>query len=65
MNVFEMRDRLVRDYDAFVRSFVDIADERIKQVVDGALGSGVLWPSPLVQLNPAFEPGGGDRRSRR
>ena len=58
MNVFEMRDRLVRDYDAFVRSFVDIADERIKQVVDGALGSGVLWPSPLVQLNPAFEPGG-------
>lgn len=58
MNVFEMRERLVRDYDAFVRSFVDIADERIKQIVDGALGSGVLWPSPLVQLNPAFEPGG-------
>jgi superfamily II DNA/RNA helicase len=57
MNVFEMRDRLVRDYDAFVRSFVDIADERIKQVVDEALGRGELWPSPLVQLNPAFEPG--------
>jgi ATP-dependent helicase YprA (DUF1998 family) len=57
MNVFEMRNRLVHDYDAFVRSFVDIADDRVKQVVDGALGSGVLWPSPLVQLNPAFEPG--------
>ncbi len=57
MNVFDMRDRLVRDYDAFVRSFVDIADERVKNVVDAALGSGVLWPSPLVQLNPAFEPG--------
>jgi ATP-dependent helicase YprA (DUF1998 family) len=58
MNVFEMRDRLVHDYDAFVRSFVDISDERVKEVVDGALNSGALWPSPLVQLNPAFEPGG-------
>ena len=58
MNVFEMRNRLVQDYDAFVRSFVDISDERVKEVVDTALGSGVLWPSPLVQLNPAFEPGG-------
>ncbi len=57
MNVFEMRNRLVHDYDAFVRSFVDIADERVKEVVDEALGSGVLWPSPLVQLNPAFESG--------
>jgi len=57
MNVFEMRNRLVSDYHAFVRSFVDIADERVKQVVDEALASGILWPSPLVQLNPAFEPG--------
>ena len=51
------RYRDLYDYDAFVRSFVDIADPRIKQAVDEALGSGVLWPSPLVQLNPAFEPG--------
>jgi hypothetical protein len=58
MDVFAMRSRLVHDYDAFVRSFVDISDERVKEVVNGALNSGVLWPSPLVQLNPAFEPGG-------
>ncbi len=58
MNVFEMRNRLVHDYDAFVRSFVDISDQRVKSVVDGALDGGTLWPSPLVQLNPAFEPGG-------
>ena len=57
MNVFEMRNRLVHDYDAFVRSFVDIADERTKKVVDEALNGGLLWPSPLVQLNPSFEPG--------
>lgn len=58
MDVFEMRNRLVRDYDAFVRSFVDISDERVKEVVNVALNRGDLWPSPLVQLNPAFEPGG-------
>jgi superfamily II DNA/RNA helicase len=58
MDVFAMRNRLVHDYDAFVRSFVDISDQRVKAVVNGALDDGALWPSPLVQLNPAFEPGG-------
>ena len=64
MNVFEMRDRLVRDYDAFVRSFVDIADERIKQVVDGALGSGAVALAARA-VEPRLRAGGGDRRSRR
>jgi hypothetical protein len=39
MNVFDMRNRLVHDDDAFVRSFVDIAGERVKDVVDDAVAS--------------------------
>jgi len=58
MNVFEMREGLVRDYGSFVRSFVDITDQRIGEVVEKAFGESMLWPSPLVQLNPSFEPGG-------
>ena len=58
MNVFEMRDRLVSNYDSFIRSFVEIADSRLKQKVEESLSSGLLWPSPLIQLNPSFEPGG-------
>ncbi|MBM4346309.1 MAG: DEAD/DEAH box helicase, partial [Deltaproteobacteria bacterium] len=57
MDVFDLRDRVVDDYASFVRSFVQIHDARTQQFVDAEMQSGVLWPQPLVQLNPAFEPG--------
>jgi ATP-dependent helicase YprA (DUF1998 family)/very-short-patch-repair endonuclease len=57
MNVFELRERLVSEYESFVRSFVRIRDPRIHQVVATAMAQGELWPDPLLQLNPHFEPG--------
>jgi ATP-dependent helicase YprA (DUF1998 family) len=58
MNVFELRDRLISDYRAYVESFLRIHDPRIQAHVRESLDSGMLWPDPLIQLNPAFEPGG-------
>ena len=58
MNVFELRDRLVDDYRDYTRSFIKIRDPRIKEFVDGHLGAEGFWPEPLLQLNPAFQPGG-------
>lgn len=58
MNVFDLRDRLVGDYAGYTRSFIKIADERIKHTVDTALDDGAFWPEPLLQLNPTFFPGG-------
>jgi ATP-dependent helicase YprA (DUF1998 family) len=58
MDVFDLRSRLVADYARYTRSFIKIADERIKATVDGALENGALWPEPLLQLNPTFLPGG-------
>jgi ATP-dependent helicase YprA (DUF1998 family) len=57
MNVFELRKRLIADYGNFVRSFFHIQDERIRQKVEAELAAGLLWPEPLIQLNPSFEPG--------
>lgn len=57
MNVFELRDGVVRDYENFVRSFVRIRNDRIGERVDDGLERGLLWPEALVQLNPSFEPG--------
>lgn len=57
MQVFRLRDRLIEDYGHYVSSFIHIRDERIRQKVDEALGQGLLWPAPLIQLNPSFEPG--------
>ncbi|MBE0610770.1 MAG: DEAD/DEAH box helicase, partial [Dehalococcoidia bacterium] len=58
MDVFGLRDHVIGDYASYVKSFVRIRDPQIRNFVDSELESGVLWPSPLVQLNPAYAPGG-------
>lgn len=58
MDVFQLRDQLIHDYGQYARSFVEISDSLIRRHVDDELEKGLLWPEPLVQLNPAFEPGG-------
>jgi hypothetical protein len=57
MNVFELRNTVVYEYSAYIQSFLCIKDTEIKRFVDDELESGRLWPDPLVQLNPSFEPG--------
>ena len=57
MNIFDFRRRLIDDYAAYTRSFIQIRDPQIREYVDSQLEAGVLWPDPLIQLNPSFEPG--------
>jgi len=57
MNVFDLREQLVRDYSSYIGSFINIRDPRIREYVDEKLSGGLLWPDPLIQINPAFEPG--------
>ncbi|MFQ5740510.1 MAG: DEAD/DEAH box helicase [Acidobacteriota bacterium] len=57
MNVFELRDRLIEDYSSYIESFIQIRDERIRDYVGEQLREGLLWPDPIIQLNPSFEPG--------
>ena len=56
MNIFEFRGALTGEYAYDVCSFIRISSGGIRQKVDGALDEQALWPEPLVQLNPAFEP---------
>ena len=57
MNVFELRQGLVTSYAAYIRSFIQIRDSAIRRRVEEELDSELLWPEPLLQLNPSFEPG--------
>ncbi len=57
MDVFKLRDDVVAGYSDYVRSFLTIADEQIKNFVEQRFADGHLWPDALVQLNPAFRPG--------
>lgn len=54
MDVFEFRDRLVKDYSDFSRSFIQPKAEDIKTFLDQEYGKGRYWPSPLIQINPSY-----------
>ena len=57
MDVFELHSDLITDYASYTRSFIRISDRRIYEAVDREISDGLLWPEPLLQLNPSFEPG--------
>lgn len=57
MEVFALRERLVRKYRDYVSGFVAVKEPDARRFVDDYFDRGRLWPEPLVQLNPAFEPG--------
>jgi hypothetical protein len=57
MNVFDVRKSLIADYRKYVQSFVEVADPRLAEKVALHFEEGELWPEPLLQLNPSFEPG--------
>jgi superfamily II DNA/RNA helicase/very-short-patch-repair endonuclease len=58
MQVFQFRDGVVGDYSSYIKSFINVANDRIRQTVDESLAQGLLWRDPLVQLNPTFQAGG-------
>jgi ATP-dependent helicase YprA (DUF1998 family) len=57
MDVFDLHRHVVSDYADYTKSFVRIADGRVAKRVEEEMSRGLLWPEPLLQLNPAFEPG--------
>jgi len=57
MDVFELREKLVADYSSFVQGFINIRSLEIRDVVNQEFENGLLWPDPLIQLSPFFQPG--------
>ncbi len=57
MDVFELRNSLIGDYSSYISSFIEIKDKNIREYVEDSIQKGLLWPDPLIQLNPTFEPG--------
>ncbi|MGL5095871.1 MAG: hypothetical protein ACRDD1_09795, partial [Planctomycetia bacterium] len=59
MDIFDFRGRLINDYAGYTRGFLAVREPRLRGFVEDQLEAGVLWPEPLIQLNPSFEPGEG------
>ncbi|MGW1144519.1 DEAD/DEAH box helicase [Streptomyces sp. NPDC002454] len=58
MDVFEVHQRLIRDYKEYTSGSVVIDDARIDAEVAKSLADGDQWPNPYLSLNPSFAPGG-------
>ncbi|RMH81057.1 MAG: DEAD/DEAH box helicase, partial [Calditrichaeota bacterium] len=55
MSIFTLHQKTINDYRHFVRSFINIADERIVEFIDQALlEEQHLWPEFLLQLSPRY-----------
>src|SRR6266516_6915524 len=58
MNIFDLRQQLIGNYSSYVKSFIEVGNLRIRDYVEQELFErGMLWPEPLIQLNPLFQPG--------
>jgi len=55
LDVFALRESLIKYYHSCVGRFVRIKNPQIEERVTMRLGDGRLWPDPLIRLNPAFE----------
>ncbi|TXK38190.1 DEAD/DEAH box helicase [Nonomuraea sp. C10] len=58
MDVFEVHEQLVKDYDEFTTSLVNVRDPRIASHLQQEREARVRWPYPWVSLNPSFANGG-------
>lgn len=57
MDVFDLDQSLVADYEHFARSFTQIRADDIRRQIDDIYASRRFWPEPLVSINPNFERG--------
>lgn len=57
MDAFGLDQSLIRDYDAFARSFNRIAADDIRTEVDRLYDGKAFWPDPLITINPHFARG--------
>ncbi|MFE9426189.1 DEAD/DEAH box helicase [Kitasatospora sp. NPDC006697] len=58
MDVFEVHQRLIDDYDSFTSALVHVRDPRIRYHLDAERGAKTRWPEPWLSLNPNFRKAG-------
>jgi superfamily II DNA/RNA helicase len=57
MDAFKTHEQVISNYRNYLNSFLNIADERIKDEVKRAFEGDGFIPEPLIQFNPSFEKG--------
>ncbi len=55
MDIFQLRQQIIKQYEDYTSSFLTILDSEIDEHVRNALRDGRLWPDALIQLSPAYD----------
>ena len=55
LDVFALRDSVVREYKRFATSFTTIHAPDIREQVEGIYAGDRYWPEPLIQINPSYK----------
>ena len=58
MDVFDLNQSVLQQYQKFARSFTKIKSEELNKKVDTLYETNRFWPDPLIQLNPHYATGG-------
>lgn len=57
MEIFDAHKKIIDHYESYIKSFINISDQRIREKVLSELDNRLLWPDPLIQFNPGYEAG--------
>ncbi|HEY8928508.1 MAG TPA: DEAD/DEAH box helicase [Mucilaginibacter sp.] len=57
MDAFKTHEQVISDYKAYLQSFINIKDEKIKEYINSNTLVEQILPEPLIQFNPSFEKG--------
>jgi ATP-dependent helicase YprA (DUF1998 family) len=58
-HIFQLHEEVMREYEAMVTSYIQVADERLREFLAKQLAEEQkLWPEPLPQLSPAYQQAG-------
>jgi len=55
LNILNLHVSILKQYQDYIESFINIKDDEIKNAVSEAIAKGKLWKEPLIQFNPAFD----------
>ena len=57
IDILQYHRTVVEEYEKYIKGFIRIKDPNIREEVEAFIANKKLWPEPLIQFNPGYEPG--------
>lgn len=57
VDILQYHRTVIEEYEKYIKGFIRIKDPKIREAVEAYIADKKLWPQPLIQFNPGYEPG--------